>query len=146
MIPIPVYLRLCRLHASNKQLLKMYYFLYHETSGVEAIFYQREFAERISRREKIDQELKFLIQEIRKEGENSKLLRAIGYSFPALFSLDYFLQNTFFKMDLNRCQSLEIRNIEMYYEFLYAGTGREEITDMLLNQKSEVEDSVYIEI
>src|SRR5690606_27691452 len=146
MISVPVYLRLCRLHASNKQLLKMYYSLFSEFSGDEALFYRREFSERISRREKIDKELNFLIKEIRDDKENPKILKAIGYSSLMLFSLDYIFQNMFFKKDLDRCQSLEIRNIEMYYEFLYAGTGKEEITEMLLDQKSEVEDSVYIEI
>lgn len=146
MIHIPVYLRLWRLYASNKHLLKLYYFLYYDVAGEEASFYRREFGQRIHRREKINEEIERYLKEHLNMDERSKLSKAIGYFFPTLFSLDYLFQNMIFPMDLDRCQSFEIKNLEMYYEFLYSGTGQEEITEMLLNQKSEIEDSVYIEI
>lgn len=146
MISIPVYLRLYRLQASNKQLLKMYYFLYYNISGEESSFYKREFSQRISRREKINQELETHIKENRNSKEGSLLSRFIDLSFPVIFSLDYIIQGMFFSPNLDRCQTLEIRNIEMYYDILYAGAKPEIITDLMLDQKSEIEDYVLIEI
>lgn len=146
MIPIPVYLRLWRLHASNRQLLKMYYFLYYEIRGEESSYYRREFSMRINRREKINQELDSYLKKSINSNENSLLSKSIGFCFPTLFSLDYIFIKLFFSTNLDRCQSFEIKNIEMYYEFLYAGPNPEEITNLLLDQKSEIEDSVFIEI
>ena len=146
MIPIPVYLRLWGLHASNRQLLKMYYFLYYEIWGEESSYYRREFRKRINRREKINLELESYLKKSLNLKDDSMLSKFIDLCFPALFSLDYILTKLFFSINLDRCQSLEIKNIEMYYEFLYAGPNSEEITNLLLDQKSEIEDSVFIEI
>ena len=146
MIPIPVYLRLWRLQASNRQLLKMYHFLYYEIRGEETSYYRREFSMRINRREKVNLEFENFLKKSINLNEDSLLSKFIDLCFPTLFSLDYIFAKIFFSIDLDRCQALEIKNIEMYYAFLYAGPHTEEITNLLLEQKSEIEDAVFIEI
>src|SRR5690606_42140581 len=101
MIPIPVYLRLWRLHASNRQLLKMYYFLYHGIRGEESSYYRREFSMRINRREKINQELDSYLKKSINSNENSLLSKSIGFCFPTLFSLDYIFIKLFFSTNLD---------------------------------------------
>lgn len=146
MIPIPVYFRLWRLHASNRQLLKMYYFLYYKICDEESSFYRKEFSTRINRREKINRELEGCLKKSVNFNEGSLLSKCIDLCFPTLFSLDYICSKMFVSTDLDSCQSLEIKNIEMYYELLYSGCKPKEITDLLLDQKSEIEDSGLIEI
>lgn len=146
MFQVPVFLRLCRLHASNQHLLKLYYILNCKIEGAEAQFYKGEFRKRIIRREEIKQEIEDRLRDILPVAEGSKLYKLMHFFSPAVFAVDYYIHNLFYKVDINRVQYYEIKNIEMYYVFLYAGTGNEKITDMLLKQKSIIENSVFSEI
>lgn len=146
MFLIPVFLRLCRLHASNQHLLKMYYFLYYDIRGEEARFYKQEFSNRISRREKIKHEIEECLREKLPVAEGSKLYKLMHFFSPAVFACDYYLHSIFYPVNIDRCQYFELKNIEMYYVFLYAGTGNDKLIDMLLDQKSVIENSVFSEI
>ncbi len=146
MFPIPVFLRLCRLHASNQHLLKMYYFLYYDVSGEEAAFYKQEFSNRIERREKIKKEIEDCLRQKLPVAEGSRIYKLMHFFSPVIFAMDYYFHSLFYPVIIDRCQYFELKNIEMYYVFLYAGTGNEKLTDMLLDQKSVVENSVCREI
>ncbi len=146
MFLIPVYLRLCRLHAANQHLLKMYYFLYDSLSGEEGPYYKQEFSRRISQREKINREIEECLRENSPVAGGSRLYKLMRYFSPAVFALDYYFHSIFYPVNIDRCQYFEIKNIEMYYVFLYAGTGNEEIINMLLDQKSVIENSVFSEL
>lgn len=146
MIPIPAYLRLWRLYALNQHLLKIYYHLSNDFYGEEEEFYKREFSHRINKREKIKREIETCLKEETTLEKESKVSKLVDWFFPAIFSIDYNIQKMIFSADLDRCQSLEIKNIEQYYEFLYSGVMNEDITEMLLEQKSIIEDSVFSEI
>ncbi|HSP40257.1 MAG TPA: hypothetical protein VLN46_02415 [Gillisia sp.] len=124
----------------------MYYFLYYDISGDEARFYKQEFSNRISRREKIKQEIEGCLREILPVAEGSRLYKLMHFFSPAVFAFDYYFHHIFYGVDIERCQYYEMKNIDMYYVFLYAGTGNENIIDMLLEQKSIIENRVFSEI
>ncbi len=142
MITFMMYLRLWRLYASNQHLLKMYYSIYYGVTGDEADYYKHEFSRRISHREKIKKEIEGCLHQFITE-KDSRISAILNVVLPAASSLDYKVHNLFYKVNLDKCQDFEIKNIEMYYTFLYSGVTHHELTDMLLEQKSVVEDSIY---
>jgi hypothetical protein len=145
MISLMMYLRLWRLYALNQHLLKIYYSIYFGVTGEEADYYKREFSRRISHREKIQKEIEGFLYEIIPE-KDSRFSVLINMILPSASSLDYKVHDLFFKVDLDKCQAYETKNIDMYYNFLYSGVTHPGLTDMLLEQKSVVEDSIYYTI
>lgn len=134
---------LLRLYASNKTLLDIYYSLYHKLDGEDADYQREELNSRIAIREKIRLELMRCIQENFIEKEDSFIEKVSIFSFPFLTQLETAIPHSLFPNTWDKCDEYEVKNLHKYYNTLFSPNLSREISDLLMEQKSCIEQYLH---
>lgn len=137
---------LLRLYASNKTLLEIYYSLYHKLDGEDGDYQREELNSRIAMREKFRLELMMCIEENFIEKEDSFIEKASIFSFPFLTQLEIAIPGALFPDTWEKCYEHEVKNLNKYYNTLFSPNLSREISDLLMDQKSNIEEYIHCQI
>ena len=136
------YCNLLRLSKANEYILKIYYSLYYNVEGND----RKSFlSEKISTREKIKLELQESLNKLDKNSA-SYFSRLSILIFAGMCSQYHFIKDRFQTINWQTCHEQELHNINLYYSILYSRQYPKFMTDLLISQKSAIEDMVMVEI
>lgn|SRR5690554_3280361 len=133
-----LYSQLLRLDYSNDHLLQMYYVLYYDLPSEEKEMLNN-IHQLIITREKIKQELRSQISQLRNSAADSVIEKQIADILPVFLKLEFLTKNTFNHSNWALCYKKERQNLKLYYEVLYNQNLSPSTVDALLSQKNRLE-------
>lgn len=135
---LQLYSQLLRLDYSNDHLLQMYYVLYHGLPPEEKKMSQN-IHQLIVTREKIKNELRSQISQLRNAVTDSILGKKIADILPVYLKLEHITKNTFNNSDWALCYKKERQNLKLYYQTLHNLNLSPKTVSVLLGQKNRLE-------
>ncbi len=105
----------------------------------------KNFSNRIALRERFELEISRYL----KENFNNRfsLINNLIMSCPPVIAQsDYDLQSALSSLDGNLCYDCELDNVNKYYQILYFRKAPSTLTDILLEQKNQVEGYLLTEV
>lgn len=133
---LPLYYHLLGLEASNNSLIRQYQLLSHKKEIKEDLLLD-ELKERMDLRQTIRKELKSCIN---KTFQNKGIIDGIVIEIlPLVFQATEKINGITHTTSWENCNYLERSNVKRYYDLLYTPDLPKTVTDLLLEQKSQVE-------
>lgn len=135
---MPLYYQLLRLEASNENLIKQYKALSKKREIKEELLFE-EVETRLELRQAIKMELETCIKENFNSSNGGIMEGVFKEILPYILQSKEKLNSITYKTSWDNCNYRERNNVKMYYEILYTPELPKTITDLLLEQKGQVE-------
>lgn len=137
-----LYSQLAALQASNEYILRMYNSLLKKKGDEEEEQFKETILHKENIRRIINEELSDCLQEILKERDLNLITKSYNLMYPQCLRLFYKIQNILFSPSIEKCQYVERKNLGQYYTTLYDQRYSKKVTNLLLRQKSMIEEQV----
>ncbi len=142
MATISTYFRLLRLKCSNSNLLRIYAFLSRMEHNDQELLTALE--DRTSLRKNIEEELKNLLTEM--DAKNGAILNSFCTLCSNGVKIEFLIYDTLREYHFKSCFKCELKNINQYYNVLYAVRSQRTLVDILLTQKNHIENYLLKEM
>lgn len=135
---LPLYYHLLGLEASNNSLIRQYELLSHKREIKEDLLLE-ELKERLNLRKTFKKELKTCIKETFST-KNKRFIEGVFIEIlPWVILANEKINGITYKTSWEKCNYGERINVKKYYDILYIPDLPKTVTDLLLEQKSQVE-------
>lgn len=142
MIFLNIYFRIVRLQCSNRNLLRIYAILKRIEQDDEDLIASLDH--RSVLRSKIDNELKSLVEDLK--AKNGKIVCSLFALCHHGVKFEFNIYDALREYNFKTCFDCELQNVNQYYNTLYALRSHTSFTDILLEQKSSIENYLMKEI